>query len=206
VTSLAGLSVEATPWGARARYDGGEARLHRSSPGASFDVEWRSRHYEVEWEPRETGAPLVLDSRQWADAAGGAIVDDDWNAVLNALWALAPHAGGVKALLERRPATEAYLARRWAWPSDALRFVVERRKLDVLAIGSTLRVTAAPDVPYLRFRAEFGHAAWIEPESRPVTREEWGRVVAALRSAGPEAFLLTSGCWSVDAIEASEAS
>ncbi len=180
--------------------------MHRSGPGASFAVEWRGRHCDVEWEPRETGTLLVLESRQWNNAEGGPVADDDWARVLDALWALAPHAGGVHALLEWRAANEAYLARRWSWPDDALRFVVERRKLDVLALGSTLRVLAAPEVPYLQFRAEFGRASWIEPEAGPVSREAWARVVAGLRGATPDAFLLTSGTWAVDAVDAPEAS
>ena len=197
MTTLVGFRVESSSGGV-ATFEGGSASVHRSGPGASFSVDWRGRKFELEWEPRETGALLLVEERLWHEGPREWISDDDWEAVLDAIWALVPSSGGVKALLERREGTGAYVARRWVWPEDALRFCVQRERLDVLVLGATLRILAAPDIPYLRFRAELPRASWIEPSARPVTPAEWAWLVASLKAVTPDQFLLTFGTWSVE--------
>jgi hypothetical protein len=97
---------------ARREVRGGVVRVLAVGADRILIVRVGARRYTVRWEPRESGPQLLLHTRTWDAPDGGGISCEDWDTVLDALWAVAPQTGGVCQILEWDADASSYQLRR----------------------------------------------------------------------------------------------
>lgn len=168
-----------------------------------------ARVAELAWDPRETGGFALLENRRWSTPPEE-MSSDDVAAWIDAVWRLAPAAGGLRVLLEQTPRTGCYVVRRWDRPADGavFRFVAERHPRPTEPVGfgyvelARLERTARLPVPRLVEQLSSPHlpalagvaregASWLEPDQRPLDDAEWRDALDRLSRASADDWYLT---------------
>lgn len=177
---------------ARCVYDGPTSRV--------LEVDLGGRVLRETWDPRDSGVVLYATPTTWTEPAGVQLTPDDVAAVLDALWTLAPHTGGVRAIISYERASACQVVRRWDRGDTGLLVRVENDYVDVLELGRTARVpttadhAVSPSIAVLRW----AEARWLHPAGA-MTDDDRARLVRRLGAAQGDDFGLTDRPWRFEA-------
>lgn len=191
---------------ARVPVAGGEARL-RAGPilSVDFEVEWAGapgpedgpKRFEGEWDLRETQDNLIV-ILTWKHPPRP-VADTEREPLLDALWALAPHARGVNAIIEKRGGYN--VIHRWNATPPCHLIRVFGSTVEYAELGRTMqapfaRLDGGPP-PTAKLRGEA--AVWRFPEERSVSDEEWESLRPRLEATASSDIYETPYPWKISA-------
>jgi hypothetical protein len=167
-----------------------------------LEVEIGGATYRTTYDPRETGTVLFVGFATWTEPPDRPITPADREAILDALWAVAPLTGGARAVVEYVHDAAAYVARRWDRGEDGHMVRVDTTTVEILELQRTAHVpfSPKPGTPPGRNVAvvHAEGAEWVYPDRRAPTPEEGDRIARELCRTQPNDFVMTSFPWTFE--------
>ena len=185
----------------RVATDRGEARLlGHGSISRTFEFAAEGRVYRDEWDPRDSGATLLVAPTKWTEPEAEPIDDATHEAILDAFWSLSEKTQAIAHIIEWRPDDKCRVAQRWNRGADGFLARIGEDGVEYLELRRTafLPHTATSRGSNRVAKLEMSRATWRYPEVRQLDAADQERAKRNIVGAREEDLFFTEPGWIVE--------